>query len=103
MRIDEIKISDEIYDEIKNVSIKLWGTHSDEHGYVTDKVNQIKDLPNSAYNVAKIIRMFDHWHQKAIAGRISIEARRIVSECIKAGWPKQTIGMDLEQNVFFKV
>ena len=103
MRIEEIKISDEIYNEIKNVSIKLLETHSDEYGYVTDKVSQITDLPNSAYNVAKIIRMFDHWHQKAIAGRISMEAKLTISECIKAGWPKQTIGIDLEQNVFFKV
>ena len=47
--------------------------------------------------------MFDHWHQKAIAGRISLQAKRVIRECIMSGWPKQTRGQDLEQNAFFKV
>jgi len=104
MRMENIIISDEIFNEIKEASIKLWGTHDDGGlGYATEKINYIKDLPNSSTNVAKIIRMFDHWHQKAIAGRISLQAKRVIRECIMSGWPKQTRGQDLEQNAFFKV
>jgi len=103
MRIDDIKISDEIYNEIRYTSIRLWGTHDDTHGYATKKIDSIKDLPNSASNVVLIIRKFDHWYQKAIAGRISTEAKRTVSTCIKAGWTKQTIGMDFVLNPFFRV
>ena len=103
MRIDDIKISEEIYIEIRSTAIRLWRTHEDNFGYVTEKVNSISSLPNSPQNVAKIIRMFDHWHQKAIAGRVSKDAKHIISTCIKAGWPKQTIGRDLENNPFFKV
>ena len=103
MRIDEIKIPDEIFNEIKDISIKLWGTHDNTHGYVTDKLEVIEPLTNSARNVVKIITMFDHWHQKAISQRISDDAKRVISVCIKAGWPKHIIGLSLEQNAFFKV
>lgn len=103
MGIDEIEIPDKIYNEIKDISIKLWGTHDNTYGYVTEKLDIINPLNNSPRNVVKIIIMFDHWHQKAISQRISDDAKRVISTCIKAGWPKQIIGLSLEQNAFFKV
>jgi hypothetical protein len=103
MRLDSITATDDIYNEIKTMAIRLWKTKDNEFGYVDEKLDVIKDLPNSGRNIAKIIKMFDHWHQEVIADRISIEAKRVISDCIKAGWIPQRIGMDLELNPFFKV
>jgi phage pi2 protein 07 len=103
MKIEDVIVSDKIYEEIKTTAIKLWCTHDNQHGYVTEKVDLIKDLPNSASNVLKIIKMFDHWHQRAIKGRISSDAIYTIKCCIKHGNQPQTIGQDFELNAFFKV
>ncbi len=103
MKLEDIIISEEIFNEIKETSIRLWKTHGEETTYVTEKLEVIEPLQCSPQSVAKIIRMFDIWHQRAIAGRVSEKAKMKISQCIKLGWPKQTIGGDLENNPFFRV
>ena len=53
----------EIFDDIKQASIKVWETYDDTHGYATVKINRIKDIKNVADNYGYIIAMFDSDNQ----------------------------------------
>lgn len=47
--------SQEIFDDIKQASIKIWETYSDVGGYSSGKINSIKDLKNISDNYGYII------------------------------------------------
>jgi hypothetical protein len=51
MRLDDVKISDKAFNEIKSIAIKLWNTHDNSHGYVDELVDDIIDLPSSPWNM----------------------------------------------------
>lgn len=55
--------SDEIFEDIKQTSKRIWSTYSDEYGYRTEKLNRIMTLPNVRDNYIYMVAMFD-WENK---------------------------------------
>ncbi len=49
----------ELFDEIKKQAIAVWNTFSDEFGYASEKIDEIKDIQNIKDNAWHIIAMFD--------------------------------------------
>lgn len=67
--------TEEIFNEIKEVAKQIWkNNYSDEHGYVTEKVNRIDSITNLADNVMICYRMFDWNNQQKMISQLSDEA-----------------------------
>lgn len=62
--------SDEIFNEIKKQSVKLWQTYDDTHGYATEKVSRITDIVNFKDNVGYIVAMFDIHNQMKLRAMV---------------------------------
>jgi hypothetical protein len=58
--------SQAVFDDFKQAAIKVWQTMDDSFGYVTGKVNKIKDLTNVQDNYAYMIAMFDIHNQQKV-------------------------------------
>lgn len=52
--------SDEIFEDIKQAAIKVWGTFDDTFKYATGKIDRIKDIGNVKDNYAYMVAMFDY-------------------------------------------
>lgn len=76
---------DKVFNEVKDMAIKLWRTYDDQFGYATEKVNQIKDLKNVGDNVMYMVAMFDDLNQLKLAGMLSEEACQAIRERMEAG------------------
>lgn len=61
--------SDEIFNEIKKQSIKLWQTYG-----ATEKVSRITDIVNFRDNTGYIVAMFDSLNQMKLRAMIEGEA-----------------------------
>ena len=72
--------STEQFDEVKREAIKLWQTYDNKYGYVTEKVDRIKDLQNIGDNFMTIIAMFDIFNQRKLAGGLSTETRNVIKD-----------------------
>lgn len=71
------KPSDEVFDEVKQKSIEVWKeNHSDEFGYVTEKVNSIKDVENVGDNILFIVSKFDTTNKARLFLKLNHEARK---------------------------
>lgn len=70
--------SDEVFDELKNKSIQLWKGYDNTHGYVTEKVGRIKDIPNVGDNFMYMVAMFDNNNQKKLSDLLSDETKEEV-------------------------
>lgn len=67
---------DEQFEELRSSAISLWKELNDnKFGYVTKKVNSIKDIGNIEDNFMYIIAMFDHFNQIELASRLSEETK----------------------------
>ena len=51
--------TDEVFEEIKHMSIEIWNTYDDTYGYATEKISRIRDLKNIQDNAMYIVAMFD--------------------------------------------
>lgn len=40
------KPTDEIFEEVKNASIKIWSGYDDKFGYATEKMNKVYSIDN---------------------------------------------------------
>lgn len=70
--------SDEIFEEVKQASMKLWTDRYPEETspyYATEKVNRIKDWKNVGDNVMSLVAMFDSYNMRILASMLAPEAR----------------------------
>lgn len=63
----------QIFDEIKRESIKIWETYDNTYGYATEKISQIEPLTNIRDNYSFIVGMFDGMNQQKLLYRLSAE------------------------------
>ena len=57
--------SSEIFNEMREIASSIWkDNYSDEHGYVTDKINYINNIDNILDNAMVFYRMFDYPNQR---------------------------------------
>lgn len=72
--------SDEIFEEVKRESIKIWETYDNEYGYVDKKVDRIRDMENVSDNMMFIVGMFDIYNQVKLMENLSAEARQAIED-----------------------
>lgn len=73
-------MTDEMFDEIKNVAIEIWKSYSDEHGYVTEKVNRVESIKNHGDNWMTLIGMFDSWNREILTEAVSDKTSDFLEE-----------------------
>ncbi len=75
----EIAPSDEVFKEIIEAAKVVWTTQfSDEHGYVTEKLNRVNNIRNHESEVMVALRMFHTLLRREIVSRLSPEAQNYV-------------------------
>ena len=73
--------SQEMFDEVKEKAIEVWKeNYSDEFGYVTEKVDGIKDLQNIKDNLMFIVARFDISNQRILSDKLSDGAKEAIRE-----------------------
>lgn len=78
--------SEEIFQDIKSNSIKIWKTYDNTYGYVDEKVDRIKDMQNISDNAWTIVAMFDMNNQIELLRLIKPATRKAISQVyINAG------------------
>lgn len=75
----------DIFDEVKNASIKVWGNYDDTYGYSSSKINQIKNMKNIKDNFMTMIAMFDTPNQVMLRLSLSKKSNQAIAERIKDG------------------
>jgi hypothetical protein len=85
--------TDKQFNELKEKAIEVWReNYDDAYGYVTGKVNQIKDIGNVQDNFMYMVAMFDINNQALLAVKLSPETRKAVRErMIDGGNPPEYI------------
>lgn len=68
--------SQEIFDDIKENSIKIWNTYGREGGYRDEKINRIKNTENIKDNVAYLVAMFDMVNQAKLIDMVKPETAK---------------------------
>ncbi len=71
---------DNIFNEVKEKSIKIWKTYDNTYGYADEKTDYIKTIGNIKDNMMTIIAMFDINNQMKLAGKLSFEANKEIAE-----------------------
>ena len=75
--------SQEVFDDIKQASIKIWKTYDNEFGYVDEKVGKIKEMKNIRDNYAFMIAMFDYFNQQKMLDLLELpESKDLVERLI---------------------
>jgi len=75
--------TDKIFYEIKKESTKIWETCDNNYGYVTEKLDRIKDLDNIEDNAIYMVKMFDSKNQRKLLLSLSKEARDFILDRIE--------------------
>jgi len=85
--------TDEQFNELKEKTIEVWKeNHDNAYGYVTGKVNKIKDIKNIQDNFMYMVAMFDINNQALLSVKLSPETRKAVRErMIDGGNPQEYI------------
>ena len=52
------KLTDEIFNDVKNKIINVWNTYDNQFGYVDEKIETINSLPQEWDSVIRMFRMF---------------------------------------------
>ncbi len=73
---------DEVFNSIKDASVKLWQTYDDRHGYATEKVSRIKDITNFKDNTCFIVAMFDASNQQKLLASVDGEAKTWLNDLL---------------------
>jgi hypothetical protein len=77
--------SDEIFEEVKRASMKLWEERYPEetsHFYAKEKIDRIEEMENIEDNFMFIFSMFDIHNQRLLMDKLSFEARKEIAERI---------------------
>jgi hypothetical protein len=69
-----IATPDEVFEDVKSASIKLWRTYSDEFGYASEKVERIENIKNVRDNTCYMIAMFDSNNQAKLRRYLTLPA-----------------------------
>ena len=75
--------SDEIFEEVKKVSMDLWTKEYPEETspyYAKEKVAEIEPLTNISDNVMGIVARFNHTNMRKLANKLSDKARQALRE-----------------------
>lgn len=72
--------SEEVFEEVKRESIKIWETYDNEYGYVDKKAERIRDMGNVRDNMMFIVGMFDIYNQIKLMENLSAGARRAIED-----------------------
>ena len=75
--------SDEIFEDIKSNSIKIWNTYDNTYGYVDEKVDRVKDLKNVSDNWMVMFSMFDHINQSKLLSMVSRKTAKHINRVMK--------------------
>ena len=78
--------SQEVFDDIKQASIKVWQTMDDTYGYATNKIKRIKDLENVQDNAWYMFAMFDIFNQAKLIDLVSPTTQEKIQEMLD--WSK---------------
>lgn len=65
----------EVFEDIKERAMALWGTYNDEYGYATEKIDRIRNLLNIKDNAWYIVGMFDQENQAILFSRLKPESQ----------------------------
>jgi len=74
---------DKVFREVKRACIALWMLNRGQ--FDKEKTDRIKDLKNISDNFMYMVAMFDMKNQTLLAGVLSKEAKRKISDRLKAG------------------
>lgn len=77
--------NDDIFEEVKKCSIKIWQRYDNQFGYVDEKVNKIKNLENIKDNFMYMVAIFDMNNQSLLANILSDEAKKEIRDRMVAG------------------
>ncbi len=78
--------SQEVFDDIKQASIKVWQSMDDTYGYTTDKIKRIKDLENVQDNAWYMFAMFDIFNQAKLINLVASTTQEKIQEMLD--WSK---------------
>lgn len=78
--------SQEVFDDIKQASIKVWQSMDDTYGYTTDKIKRIKDLENVQDNAWYMFAMFDIFNQAKLIDLVASTTQEKIQEMLD--WSK---------------
>lgn len=84
--------SDEIFEEVKEKSIEVWEDYDNTYGYVDEKRERIKPIPNVKDNLMYMVAMFDSSNQYKLSRKLSAQARaEIRTRMLDGGTPVEYI------------
>lgn len=69
----------EIFDEMKQISTEIWNTYDNQFGYVDEKLNRINSFGNIEDNAMVMYRMFDWENQSLFRKKSSEEVIRYIN------------------------
>lgn len=70
----------ELFNEIKQAAIMVWQSKDDTHGYVTSKVNIVRNISNYKDNVMIAFRMFDTVNQGMMLSILTEQAKQYIRD-----------------------
>lgn len=62
---------DDVFNEIKEASIKIWSSYDNTYGYSSGKIQRIKYLENVGDNAWMMVAMFDQPNQCKLVNSVS--------------------------------
>lgn len=84
--------TDEIFQEVKQASIKVWNKYDDSFGYRTEKIESISKLKNVRGNFMYMVAMFDIHNQRELSSYLTDEAKKEIRDrMIDGGQPQEYI------------
>ena len=72
------EITDEMFNEIKKASIKIWKTYDDTYGYATEKIDQVRAIKNFSDNWITFYGMFDPVNQEKLLELVKLDTREFI-------------------------
>lgn len=74
--------SQDIFDDIKENSIKIWETYDDTYGYASEKINHVNSIENFKDNVWFIVAMFDWQNQMKLITMVKLETAQLIHQAL---------------------
>lgn len=75
------KISDELFNELKEAAFEIWQTYDNSFGYVDEKIAMMQ-FKNVADNYGTFIGMFDIHNQRKLYNKVGSEARALIDNWV---------------------
>jgi hypothetical protein len=80
-------LTDEVFNEVKNICTKIWNTYDNSFGYVDEKMEVVNSCEKNWTGVILMIRMFHFLIQRQIFNNLSPEANESIKlEMYDRGW-----------------